>query len=180
MELRDVVAAMFERIWSVVDASLEGLTQDELERRPTAEANSMGWLAWHTARVEDRSIHQLTDPSQERWRQGWAERMGMPHLLDVSGGAMSLEDIAAFKTPALGRLTAYAQDVRADTSGYVATIPNDGLDREIESWFGRRVPLGEVLAHVTCELNQHAGQMAYVRGLYRGYQGAAGPFAVSA
>ena len=40
----------------MVHKALEGLTPEELARRPTEESNSIGWLMWHTARDEDYLI----------------------------------------------------------------------------------------------------------------------------
>ena len=82
-------------------------------------------------RVEDRWIHRLTQPSQEAWRLGWADRMGMGDMLETSGGGMTLEEVAAFKTPSLELLQGYLAKVREDTQAYIDGLTASELDREI-------------------------------------------------
>ena len=49
----DLLTDAFERILSVATAAVDGLSDDQLTARPTPDANSIAWLVWHLARVQD-------------------------------------------------------------------------------------------------------------------------------
>ena len=168
MEAQEFVAQIFERIWSVTDSTLDGLTNDELTVRPAPDSNSIGW---HLTRVEDRWLHSIAGSADEVWRRGWAERLGLEELLDTTGGGMPKEQVDAFNTPTLEQLQGYQAAVRQETRAYLGSLPSEDFDREIETWFGRTMSIGEVFVHVSCELNQHVGQLSYLKGYLRSSPG---------
>ncbi|MFE9118837.1 hypothetical protein [Streptomyces sp. NPDC007172] len=55
---------LFNRIRSGLIRSVEGLGGVALGWRPTPDSNSAGWLAWHTARGQDRNLAELLGASQ--------------------------------------------------------------------------------------------------------------------
>ena len=173
MEPQELVVQIFERIWSVTDSALDGLTYDELTVRPAPDSNSMGWIAWHLTRVEDRWFHSIAGGADEVWRRGWAVRLGMGDLLDTTGGGMPKEQVDAFNTPTLEQLQGYQAAVRQETKAYLSSLSSEDFDREIETWFGRTMSIGQVFAHVSCELNQHVGQLSYLKGYLRSNLGEA-------
>src|SRR3712207_7179550 len=51
----DLVHA-YDQIHESVHRSLDGLTPEDLHRRPGPAANPIGWLAWHLLRVQDDHV----------------------------------------------------------------------------------------------------------------------------
>ncbi|MCH7553577.1 MAG: DinB family protein [Chloroflexi bacterium] len=125
MEPQELVVQIFERIWSVTDSALDGLTNDELTVRPAPDSNSMGWIAWHLTRVEDRWFHSIAGGADEVWRRGWAVRLGMGDLLDTTGGGMPKEQVDAFNTPTLEQLQGYQAAVRQETKAYLSSLSSE-------------------------------------------------------
>ena len=88
MELNELLTKQYGRVWSGTDKTLEGLSDEGLVWRPSPECNSIGWLAWHVGRVEDRWASLLlgnetqgsgyTTYVDDQWTREWAEAMGMP------------------------------------------------------------------------------------------------------
>ncbi len=173
MELKELVSATFDRIWAATDRALDGLTDQEIAVRPNEHSNSIGWIAWHMARVEDRWLSWANGKSSQQWMTGWAKRLGMPEDPNYAGGGMTPEQVAQFKTPTVQQLKDYAAATRQATKAYIQSLTPAHFDQEIETFFGRKMTIGQVCSHLVCELNQHAGQIAYLRGYFKGYQGRA-------
>lgn len=183
MELNELLTKQYERVWSATDRAIEGLSDDALAWRPSPECNSIGWLAWHVGRVEDRWASLLLGRElrgsgfatsvDDQWARKWAAAMGMPGD-GGSGAGMPPSDLDAFPTPSLDLLQGYYQAVRADTRAMLAALRPGALDEARDSLFGRPMALSDMFVQVLTELNQHTGQMGYIKGLYAGYQGPGG------
>ncbi len=167
MELKDMALATFERIWSTMDRALEGLTDQDIAKRPNGHSNSIGWIAWHMARVEDRWINTANGTKAQLWLQGWAKKLGMPEDPGYAGGGMTPEQVDQFKTPAVQQIKGYTAATRQNTRQFIQGLAPSQFDQEFETFFGRKMTIGQMFSHLFCELNQHAGQVAYLKG----YQG---------
>ena len=71
MTWRQLLINIFIRISEVLDISLRGLTTDELNVQPRPDCNSIGWLAWHLTRVQDRAISWLIGKEQLWTKEAW-------------------------------------------------------------------------------------------------------------
>ena len=171
MELTDIIRFTFERVWTTVDHALDGLTDEEISRRPNGHSNSIGWIAWHMARVEDRWFQMVLQEKPQLWESEWAGKLGMPADPNYAGGGMKPEDVDKFKTPTVQQIKDYSRAARQATSDYVNNVQPEQFDKAIDTFFGRTMTIGEIFGHVLCELNQHAGQVSYLKGYYQGYQG---------
>ena len=156
--------------------TVQDLTAAELAWRPHPEANCIGFLLWHVARVEDRWLHRYAQDCPEVWsRDSWAPRCNLP--AEVTGVGYTAEQLANFAVPPLAMLQEYFDAVRQDTLTYLHGLDDSGLDVH-----PRRIAFPEVsdrplpddftilrmFRQLIGEENQHLGQMAYVRGLQRG------------
>ena len=68
--------AQFHRpMW---DQLTDGLSERELRARPHPRANTIVWLVWHNARIEDLGVNRfVVDGRQVMDRNDWAARMGV-------------------------------------------------------------------------------------------------------
>jgi len=64
MEWQQLIADVFVRISQGLERVLDGLTVDDLNQRPSADCNSIGWLAWHLTRSQDRNIGEFMGEEQ--------------------------------------------------------------------------------------------------------------------
>ena len=64
VETREVLLDAFGRIVEDFEAALDGLTPAELVERLDPQANSICWLAWHAARVQDDHVADLAGTAQ--------------------------------------------------------------------------------------------------------------------
>ena len=72
------VLSALERNWEMVDATLAGMDDAILARRPTDQCNSIAWLLWHMTRVVDTFVHTRLQAQPQVWiRDGWYAKFGM-------------------------------------------------------------------------------------------------------
>ncbi|UCG66019.1 MAG: DinB family protein [Deltaproteobacteria bacterium] len=166
MEWRQLIIGNYERISQVMEQALEGLTLNELNQQPSPDSNSMGWLAWHLTRLQDRAIAGLMGEEQLWVKDGWHSRFNRPHDPQDVGIGHSSEDLAAFKSPDVQTLLAYHHAVLERSKHYISRLSESDLDRKLDH--PRFPTVGARLAGIISDNFQHAGQIAYVRGLLKG------------
>ena len=64
MTLGELLVDAFNRIREGAHEAVEGLSPDDLAVRLAPQANSIAWLVWHLARVQDDHIADVADLEQ--------------------------------------------------------------------------------------------------------------------
>lgn len=166
MDTRDVLADAFGRIKEEVHDAATGLAAAGLNYRPDPDANSVGWLVWHLARVQDDHVAHLAGHGQLYVADGWAERLGLaPEERDLGYGHTS-EQVGAVKFDEPTVLLAYYDAVHAMSLEYVATVTGAELDRIVDERWDPPVSAGVRIVSVIDDCMQHTGQALYVRGMF--------------
>jgi len=164
----DAIALLHElygRIPGEVRRAVDGLTPEHLVAVPVEGANTIGWLVWHLARVQDHHVSELTGDEQQ-WATGvWAETFGLEPDPDDTGYGHDADDVARVRPQSVEALLAYADAVQQRTVAYLGTLSDADLDRVVDEAWDPPVTLGARLVSVADDDIQHAGQAAYVRGL---------------
>jgi uncharacterized protein DUF664 len=161
---RDLLVDSFTRIRELVEEVTDGLTEDDSVFRPAPEANTVGWLVWHLARVQDDHVAGLAAVEQA-WPR-WRERFGLPFSDWATGYGQSPDEVAEVRVS--GELLAgYHADVQALTLDYLNGITADELARVVDTNWDPPVTVAVRLVSVLGDVLQHLGQAAYVRGLAR-------------
>lgn len=160
----DLLVDAFDRIRDGVHPAVNGLSMEELSFRPDSESNSIAWLIWHLARVQDDHIAELRG-SDEAWTtNGWAERFGLP-LDDSDTGYGHDTDAVAAVTADASLLLGYFEDVHHATVDYVGSLTADDLNRVVDRSWDPPVTVSTRLVSVIADDLQHVGQAAYARGI---------------
>jgi hypothetical protein len=169
MKWQQLLMDGYGRILEEVERALNGLSQADLDRQPHPDCNSMGWLAWHLTRVQDGQIADLAGDEQVYIKDSWYSRFNRPADPDDSGFGHSSEQVAAFRTPDIDTVLEYNRMVLERTKSYINGLSDADLDRELnEPWFQPLPTVGVRLISIMSDSLQHAGQIAYVRGLLKG------------
>lgn len=158
----EVLTDAFGRVRESVEAVLDGLTDEQLQHRPGPDANPIGWLVWHLARVQDDHVADVAGSDQVYG--GFVDRFALPYDEGAIGYGQSSDDVAAFAASA-ELLGDYAAAVHDRTVAYLATLSADDLDRVVDTRWDPPVTLGARLVSVVNDDTQHVGQAAYLRGL---------------
>ncbi|MFC1940996.1 DinB family protein [Chloroflexota bacterium] len=166
MESRELILRSLEQSQGYLTKALDGLTQEEAAWSPNAECNSITFILWHIARVEDFFVNRVIQRETELYEaEAWREKLGTP--AKETGYTYTLEQLQAWPVPKLEILRGYADSVREKTLTFLESIPNEKLseiprpDRSADS-------IGTILGRISTEIALHIGQISYLRGVQRG------------
>lgn len=91
---------------SLADRVFNGLTDAQMRARPGKGLNSLVWLLWHTARVEDVAVSLVVSDSRQVLDDQWIRRMDVPWRIigtgmndDEVGELTARADIAGVRPP---------------------------------------------------------------------------------
>ncbi|ORV53619.1 hypothetical protein AWC02_01715 [Mycolicibacter engbaekii] len=162
--LQRLLADAFTRLIEHADELTDGLTDEVADYRPTEQANSIAWLLWHSARVQDIQIAQIAGVEQVWTRDGWVERFGLDLPRGDSGYGHGPAEVAKVRAPAQ-LLAGYYHGVHQLTLDYLDTITVDELDRVVDEHWDPPVTAAVRLVSIIDDCAQHLGQAGYLRGL---------------
>ncbi|MFP4634430.1 MAG: mycothiol transferase [Nitriliruptoraceae bacterium] len=166
MQVAQVLDDAFARIPGVVHPTLDGLDVDALTWQPDPQANPIGWLVWHLSRVQDDHVAELAGDQQVWGAQGWAPHFGLDEGTTETGFGHRPEQVRAVQPDSAAVLLDYLDEVTDHTRTFLATLGPGDLDRIIDTSWDPPVTMGVRLVSVIGDSMQHAGQAAYLRGLY--------------
>ena len=164
MKTSEVLIDGYNRVQQLVHRLLDGLPPKALTARLDPDANTIGWLVWHMARVQDDHLADAFDGEQVWTSQGWVERMSLPFDASATGYAQSSADVGAVDVPA-ETLLGYLDAVHARSVEYLTPLTDTDLDRIVDDAWDPPVTLGVRLISVLGDGLQHAGQASLIRGV---------------
>jgi hypothetical protein len=166
----ETIMAALERNWEMVDAALVGLDEETLARRPTEQCNSIAWILWHMNRVVDTFIYTRFQSKPQLWVQdGWHRKFGMSDNPEDRGVGWTAAQVAAWKPPSRQVQLGYFEAVKGAARGYLPNLTPADLERQmVATPVPHPRPLADVLGQMTWDNIAHGGQIAYLRGFYRG------------
>lgn len=167
MEASGVLLDAFGRIRETVEATLEGLDDVSLVRRPAGTGNSVSWLIWHLGRVEDAQVASAAGLEQVWTSQDFVARFNLPLSPGDTGYGHSTGQVDAVRAPA-ELLLEYYDAVHRQTAEFVKTLTDEDLDRVVDTRWDPPVTLGVRLVSTIADCLQHVGQAAYAKGLKAG------------
>ena len=179
MKLNEFIEECLEDYRRRVYAATAPLSEEEMHWRPDEESNSIAFIIWHTARVEDRLINVFARGEDEVWtRDGWSAKTGIPE--GDHGVNYTLEQVSALPPITKEQLKEYFDAVREETLPYIRTLNDDDFDfvpedrspfpenpASVRYFSGRSV--GAIFRQLVGEVDQHLGQVSFIRGLNRGF-----------
>ncbi len=160
----DLLLDGFDRVAQSVPGVLAQLTTAQLAWYPGPFANSIGWLVWHLARVEDDHMAGIAEADQVWLTQGWVDRFALPYdSLDIGYG--QTPDQAHRLEVAADLLGGYYAGVHARTRQILEALVDEEFDRIVDPNWEPPVTAAVRVVSVLNDVTQHIGQAAYVRGL---------------
>ena len=160
----DLLVDVFIRARDALVGVVTGLSPEQLTWRPDPQANPVGWIAWHLARVQDDHMADLGDVEQAWTADGWFARFGLSYAVAAHGYGHSSEQVGAWHGDA-ELLVGYHRDVTDRTLEVVRGMDDAAYGRVVDRRWDPPVTAAVRLVSVVAEVNQHLGQAAYVKGL---------------
>jgi hypothetical protein len=165
VDVASLLVEIYGRIPELAEGAVGGLPAESLAEQPGPGRNTIAWLVWHLARVEDSHIAELLDGVQ-LWESGdWARKMGLAPDPDDTGYAHTADQVAGVQPPSGEVLLEYLGAVHERTLAYLSGLTAADLDDVVDRRWEPPVTLGVRLVSIADDCIQHAGQAAYVRGL---------------
>lgn len=161
----------FERVAEQVPEIVDGLDEEALRWRVDAEANSIAWLVWHLSRVQDDHVAGVAaaleqpDADQVWIAGGWARRFALPFDDAAIGYGHTSDEVAAVRAPG-DLLAGYHAAVHEMTRAVIHRMDDADYDAVVDRAWTPEVTASVRLVSVVNDATQHAGQAAFVRGLW--------------
>ena len=169
MSATDTAMSALERNWGMVDKALEDVDDAMLGGQLNDQSNSMGWLLWHMSRIVDRFVHTWCQDAPQLWvKDGWYDRFGLDDDLNNTGQGWTKEQVAAWQLPAKNLLVDYYGAVKAAAREHIQSLSASDLERQITIPPRPTASIGSFLGVLVFDNCVHGGQIAYLRGYYKG------------
>ncbi|HEU4998802.1 MAG TPA: DinB family protein [Lapillicoccus sp.] len=162
----------FNRTPELVQTALDGMSDADLTRRVDPDANTIAWLVWHTARMQDGQVAMAqralgrSDTEQVWTSRGFADRFGLDVGDREVGYGMTSDQVAGIVAPA-DLLVEYHQAVHDHTVAFLESLDDKDYGRVVDRHWDPPVTLLARLVSIEQDAVQHLGQAAYVRGVLR-------------
>lgn len=165
MEVSSLLIELYDRIPPLARQAIRDLSIDQLTEAPAPGANTIAWLIWHLARVQDHHLSQVLDEDQI-WVGGeWARQFGLAPDPSNTGYGHAADEVSAVRPERPEVLLDYLDVVFDRTRTMLRGLVASDLDRVVDRRWDPPVTLGVRLVSVADDSLQHVGQAAYARGL---------------
>lgn len=113
-----------------VDSLLKDLTVDEYKIMTTSKDETIAWILWHIARIEDLTMGILVADGAQLFDNQWKKRLNVP-IVDT-GNALSDDEIMDLSSQLnMEELIAYRNAVGQRTHEIVASLSAEDMKRKI-------------------------------------------------
>jgi Protein of unknown function (DUF664) len=162
--VRELLRDAFTRLIEHVDELTAGLTEEQANYRPSADANSIAWLIWHSARVHDIQLAPIAGIEQVWTHDGWVDRFGLDLPRNDSGYGHGPDEVAKVHAP-VELLAGYYHALHKVTLEFVARVTAEDLARIVDRNWDPPVTASARIVSIIDDCAQHLGQAAYVLGI---------------
>jgi uncharacterized damage-inducible protein DinB len=165
MDVSSLLLELYGRIPPLAQRAVDGLAPSQLTAAPSPDANTVGWLIWHLARVQDHHVAELLGEDQVWVGGDWASKFGLEPDPSNIGYGHDAQEMAAVQPQDGAVLLDYLEVVQRRTEAMLKNVTPTDLDRVVDRRWDPPVTLGVRLVSVADDSLQHVGQAAYLRGL---------------
>jgi DinB superfamily len=127
---------------TLLDDLLKGLTEAQVRSRPHAGVNTIAWLIWHAARIEDVGVNRFVVDGTQVLDDRWRARLGVDRR-DVGTGMTDGEVDALSARVDLAALRAYWEALTRRTLEVVDTLRGQDLGAVVPADRVKRVCVDE-------------------------------------
>ncbi len=139
---------LYGRIPALARQAVDGVELSRLTEPPAPGANTIAWLVWHLARVQDHHVADVLDADQLWTEGGWADRFGLDADPSNTGYGHSEEQAAAVRPHRPEVLVDYLEAVDRRTRAMLEDLTPADLDRIVDPrWGPTRHPGGAAGEH---------------------------------
>lgn len=145
-EQASIIQENADFLFTRLQKTTEGLTQEEAEWKPTPESNNIVWQLNHLSRIINLNMPRLIKEDKEWTPEDWQFDY-KEAVVDVERLVQDIEQ---------GKLTVLPE---------LGSLSNALLEKETKYWGGTRKQKEGLFAYLA-EIAHHKGQIAYIRATY--------------
>lgn len=166
----DGLISALENNFTTIDLALQDLTDEEFHRIPASDCNSVAWILWHLSRVIDSFIHTRLRDLPQLWDTGsWEQHFTMPADGENRGLGWTHQMVCDWQPPSRTRQMEYFEEVRAALREYLPGLTEAQMQQaKIIPPVSEPRTVAAALGQMTWDCVSHGGQIAYLRGMYKG------------
>jgi len=166
----DGLISALENNFTTIDLALQDLTDEEFHRIPASDCNSVAWILWHLSRVIDSFIHTRLRDLPQLWDTGsWEQHFTMPADGENRGLGWNHQMVCDWQPPSRTRQMEYFEQVRAALREYLPGLTEAQMQQaKIIPPVSEPRTVAAALGQMTWDCVSHGGQIAYLRGMYKG------------
>ena len=128
MDALDFFLVRYDQVHRVLtDPAIKQLDETQLRGRPHPGVNTIAWLLWHMARVEDVGVNRFVVDGPQVLDDGWLAKLGVERR-DVGTGMSDAEVDELSARVDLDALRGYWDAVTRRTPEVVASLRGSDLD----------------------------------------------------
>jgi len=113
-----------------VDALIGDLMNNEYAIMPTAKDETIAWVIWHIARIEDLTMAILVAGEEQLFNDEWKQKLNSP-ITDTGNALCDNEIINLSKSLVLHELLNYRNEVGKRTRQIVKSLLIDAIRRKV-------------------------------------------------
>ena len=113
-----------------VDSLLHDLAPREYGMMPTSKDETIAWVLWHTARIEDLTMNILVVGGKQIFDREWAKQMNTP-IFDTGNGLSDDEIMELSQRLNIEKLLAYRTAVGQRTRDIVKSLSAEDMKRKV-------------------------------------------------
>jgi hypothetical protein len=156
MEAVTFVKGQLEQAFGLTSTTASGMTDEQYNHAPSGTANSPAKSHVHALTSMDFFINGIIAGKPLHWSE-FAPQHGLPgNPMEIWGHSGTIK---------LEAMQGYATKVKDAVMGYVGTLSDADLDRQIETQFFGTQTVAWILQLGVIHLTGHAGEMAAVKGI---------------
>jgi hypothetical protein len=170
MNANSLLITQYEILQRQFHLTLKDLTLEQIHWQPAADANSIGFLLWHTLRAWDSYFSLIENKAELYKHGGWPERFGFDTRgRGVEGSDMgtgfTAEDVRIVR-PRPEALLEYLEALFQATMRHLKSASAESLSQTmVVPWWPAPPTVARVHTHILAHSYMHLGEAQYVRGL---------------
>jgi uncharacterized damage-inducible protein DinB len=161
----ELLSQAFTHIRELGHSAVDGLSAEQLNAQVADGANTVSWLLWHLARVQDDHVADVAGTEQVWTAAGWVDRFRLPLDADATGYGHCADEVTQVRVDDASLLTGYLDAVTDATLTFLGSVTESDLDGVVDESYDPPVTLGVRLLSVVGDDLQHVGQAAFASGL---------------
>ena len=162
MNTHTYIIMCMNRVREMLHLCLEGLTLNQVCKRPGKESNNIAWTVWHMTRGFDRRVSLISGDDQILISEQWYKSYNLPASDKDLGIGHTSEEVNNITPIKISVLKEYYESVHKKMLRYFDSENSNEYNEIIQETQNTK---GYELMRMVAGTMQHIGQINYIRGL---------------